>query len=207
MKSYYNNNNNNNPIQRAAKIERNTLETSINAGVNIDGIGKTTVKTGLSFIDHLVMSFGQHSMIDITLTAKSKDGIIHHLIEDVSITLSKTIDKALSDRFQTTRFGYALVPMDDSLSYAAIDLVKRLFCNIELKLSRNIIEEVPREDLEHFVISLAQNLNACTHIIVEYGHNDHHKLESAIKAFAIALRMAASIDHKRKGIPSTKGVI
>ena len=175
--------------------------------LNIDGSGQTTVSTGLPFIDHLITSIGKHSMLDINLLAKTKDGIVHHLIEDTSIALSLAIDKALSDRLQITRFGYALIPMDECLSYAAIDLVRRQFHNIQLKLVRDIIEEVPKEDLEHFVLSLAQNLDACTHIVVQYGDNDHHKVESAIKAFAVALRMAVSIDDKRIGTPSTKGAM
>src|ERR687897_2862077 len=153
-----------NNAQRKAKIERTTHETSVNVDVNIDGSGQTTISTGLSFIDHLITSFGRHSMLDIDLKAKSKDGIVHHLIEDASIALSVAIDKALADRLQITRFGYSLVPMDECLSYAAIDLIKRQFHNIQLKLTRDIIEEVSREDLEHFVLSLVQNLNACTHI-------------------------------------------
>ena len=196
-----------NNVQRTAKIERATHETLINVGVNIDGSGQTLVKTGLPFIDHLITSFGKHSMIDINLKAESKDGIVHHLIEDAAIALSLAIDKALADRLRITRFGYSLVPMDECLSYAAIDLIKRQFHNIQLKLTRDIIEEVSREDLEHFVLSLVQNLNACTHIMVQYGDNDHHKVESAIKAFAVALRMAVSIDKKRTGTPSTKGAI
>jgi imidazoleglycerol-phosphate dehydratase len=193
--------------RRAAKIQRITKETSVKVEVNIDGSGKTNVKTSLSFIDHLIIAIGKHSMIDIILTAKSNDGIIHHLIEDVSIALSQTIDKALCDRSQITRFGYAIVPMDESLAYVSIDLVKRQFCNIQLKLARDAVEGIPREDLEHFVRSLIQNLNACIHIVIEYGDNDHHKIESAIKAFAISLRMAASVDKKREGIPSTKGAM
>ena len=193
--------------RRAAKIQRITKETSVKVEVNIDGSGKTNVKTSLSFIDHLIIAIGKHSMIDIILIAKSNDGIIHHLIEDVSIALSQTIDKALCDRSQITRFGYAIVPMDESLAYVSIDLVKRQFCNIQLKLARDAVEGIPREDLEHFVRSLIQNLNACIHIVIEYGDNDHHKIESAIKAFAISLRMAASVDKKREGIPSTKGAM
>ena len=194
-------------VQRTAKIERTTHETLINVDVNIDGSGQTLVRTGLPFIDHLITSFGKHSMLDINLKANSKNGIVHHLIEDAAIALSLAIDKALADRLRITRFGYSLVPMDECLSYAAIDLIKRQFHNIQLKLARDIIEEVSREDLEHFVLSLVQNLNACTHIIVQYGDNDHHKVESAIKAFAVALRMAVSIDKKRVDIPSTKGAI
>jgi imidazoleglycerol-phosphate dehydratase len=194
-------------VQRTAKIERTTHETLVNVNINIDGSGQTLVKTDLPFIDHLITSFGKHSMIDINLKAETKDGIVHHLIEDASIALSLAIDKALADRLQITRFGYSLVPMDECLSYAAIDLIKRQFHNIQLKLTRDIIEEVSREDLEHFVLSLVQNLNACTHIMVQYGDNDHHKVESAIKAFAVALRMAVSIDRKRVGTPSTKGAM
>lgn len=193
-------------VQRSAKMERITKETSVIVEVNIGGTGKTIVKTTLPFIDHLITAIGKHSMIDIVLTAKSNDGIVHHLVEDVSIALSQTIDKALSDRAKITRFGYAIVPMDESLAYVSVDLVKRQFYNIQLKLTRDV-EGIPREDLEHFLRSLAQNLNACIHIIVKYGVNDHHKIESAIKAFAVALRMAISIDNQMEGVPSTKGAM
>jgi imidazoleglycerol-phosphate dehydratase len=194
-------------LERTAKTERITKETSVTAEVKIEGSGKVNVKTSLPFIDHLITAIGKHGMIDINLMAKSNDGIIHHLIEDISITLSQAMDKALGNRSRIVRFGYAIVPMDESLAYVSIDLVKRQFCNIQLKLSRDSIEGIAREDLEHFVISLAQNLNACTHIIIEYGENDHHKIECAIKAFAISLRMAANIDMKLEGVPSTKGTM
>jgi imidazoleglycerol-phosphate dehydratase len=190
---------------RKARIERVTKETAVAVQVNIDGTGKTSAKTGLSFIDHLITSIGKHAMIDITLNGKSNDGIVHHLAEDVAIALAQTIDKALGGRARIARFGYALVPMDEALAYASIDLVKRQYQRVELKLTRDSIEGVPREDLEHFARSLVQNLNACTHMIVHYGDNDHHKVEAALKAFAVALRMATSIDSRRKGVPSTKG--
>ena len=194
-------------IERTAKTERITKETSVIVEVNIDGTGKTTIKTGLPFYDHLVASIGKHANIDIILTAESKDSVIHHLVEDISIALSQTIDKALGDRSNIMRFGYAMVPMDESLAYVTIDLVKRQFYVIQLKLSRDTVEGIPTEDIEHFIRSFAQNLNACTHIIVEYGDNDHHKIESVIKAFAVSLRMAASIDEKSEGVPSTKGAM
>ena len=192
---------------RKARIERVTKETAVTVEVNIDGTGRTSIKTGLSFIDHLITSIGKHAMIDITLNGKSNDGIVHHLAEDVAIALSQTIDKALGDRARIARFGYAMVPMDESLAYVAIDLVKRQYHNMQLKLTRDSIEGMPREDLEHFCRSLVQNLNACTHMVVEYGENDHHKVEAALKTFAVALRMAASVDARRKGIPSTKGAM
>lgn len=192
---------------RKARLVRETKETSVTVEVNIDGSGATKVNTGLPFIDHLITAVGKHSMIDIALTGKSNDGIVHHLAEDVAIALSQTIDKALGDRARITRFGSAMVPMDEALAYVAIDLVKRQYHRVELKLVRDGVEGVPREDLEHFVRSLLQNLNACTHMVVEYGDNDHHKVEAALKAFALALRAAAGIDAKRKGVPSTKGAM
>ena len=192
---------------RKARIERVTKETAVTVQVNIDGTGKTSVRTGLSFIDHLVTAIGKHAMIDITLSGKSNDGIVHHLAEDVAIALAQTIDKALGDRAKIARFGYSLVPMDESLAYVSIDLVKRQYQKVELKLTRDSIEGVPREDLEHFCRSLVQNLNACTHVVVHYGDNDHHKVEAALKAFAVALRMATAVDAKRKGVPSTKGAM
>jgi imidazoleglycerol-phosphate dehydratase len=192
---------------RKARIERVTNETAVNVNVNLDGTGKTRIKTRLPFIDHLIMSIGKHAMIDITLNGESNDGIVHHLAEDVAIALAQSIDKALGDRTRITRFGYALVPMDEALAYVSIDLVKRQYYNVQLKLTRDSIEGVPREDLEHFTRSLVQNLNACTHMVVHYGENDHHKVEAALKAFALALRMATNIDSKRKGAPSAKGAM
>ncbi|HEY7508425.1 MAG TPA: imidazoleglycerol-phosphate dehydratase [Nitrososphaera sp.] len=192
---------------RRARVERVTKETSVTVQVNIDGSGVTKIKTGLPFIDHLITSIGKHSMIDITLAGKSNDGIVHHLAEDVAIALAQTIDKALGDRARVTRFGSAMVPMDESLAYVAIDLVKRQYSKIDIKLERASIEGIPREDLEHFCRSLLQGLNACTHMVVEYGDNDHHKVEAALKAFALALRAATSIDGRRKGVPSTKGAM
>jgi imidazoleglycerol-phosphate dehydratase len=97
--------------------------------------------------------------------------------------------------------------MDEAIAYAAVDLVKRQYHVVDLKLSRSQIEGVSREDLEHFIKSLAQNLNACTHMNVHYGENDHHKVEAAVKAFAVALRMAARIDNQQRGVPSTKGAM
>lgn len=191
--------------KRNARTQRITNETAVTVEINIDGTGETNIKTGLAFIDHLIIAIGKHAMIDISLLGKSNDGIVHHLVEDIAIAFSQTIDKALNDRMQIRRFGYAIVPMDEALAYVSIDLVKRQFHNIQLKLTRDNVEGISREDLEHFVRSLAQNLNACTHMLVHYGENDHHKIEAVLKAFAVALRMAAEIDDKRKGVPSTKG--
>ena len=190
---------------RKASIKRNTKETSVSVSVNLDGTGKTSIKTGINFLDHLIVSFGTHGMMDLKVDAKSNDGIEHHLIEDTAITIGQTIDKALSSRSGITRFSYASVPMDESLAEASIDLVKRPFWKLTLSLKRNKIEDVSKEDLEHFFQSLLQNLNSCIHLTVKYGDNDHHKVEAAIKSLAVALRNASSLDKKQKGIPSTKG--
>jgi imidazoleglycerol-phosphate dehydratase len=172
---------------------------------NLDGTGKTSIKTGINFLDHLIVSFGKHAMMDLRVEAKSNDGIEHHLIEDTAIALGQTIDKALGSRGGIARFSYASVPMDESLAEASIDLVKRPFSKLSLHVKRNKIEGVSKEDLEHFFQSLLQNLNSCIHLTVKYGDNDHHKVEAAIKSLAVALRHASAIDKKQKGIPSTKG--
>lgn len=190
---------------RKASIKRNTKETSVSVTVNLDGSGKTSVKTGINFLDHLIVSFGKHGMMDLKVDAKSNDGIEHHLIEDAAITMGQTIDRALRSRSGITRFSYASVPMDESLAEASIDLVKRPFWKLTLLIKRNKIEDISKEDLEHFFQSLLQNLNSCIHLTVKYGDNDHHKVEAAIKSLAVALRNASSLDKKQKGIPSTKG--
>ena len=190
---------------RKASIKRNTKETSVSVTVNLDGSGKTSIKTGINFLDHLIVSFGKHGMMDLKVDAKSNDGIEHHLIEDTAITIGQTIDKALSSRSGITRFSYASVPMDESLAEASIDLVKRPYWKLTLSIKRSKIEDVSKEDLEHFFQSLLQNLNSCIHLTVKYGDNDHHKVEAAIKSLAVALRNASTLDKKQKGIPSTKG--
>ena len=190
---------------RKASIKRQTKETTITVSVNIDGTGKTNIKTGINFLDHLIVSFGKHGMMDLKIDAKSNDGIDHHLIEDTAITLGQAIDKALDSRTGITRFSYASVPMDESLAEASIDLVKRPYWKITLSIQRNKIEDISKEDLEHFFHSLLQNLNSCIHLSVKYGENDHHKVEAAIKSLAVAFRNASNLDKKQKGIPSTKG--
>jgi imidazoleglycerol-phosphate dehydratase len=191
--------------QRKASINRSTKETTISVSVNLDGSGNTSIKTGINFIDHLITSFGKHGMMDLKVNAKSNDGIEHHLIEDTAITIGQAIDKALSSRSGITRFSYASVPMDESLAEASIDLVKRPFSKLTLSIKRSKIENVSKEDLEHFFQSLLQNLNSCIHLTVKYGDNDHHKVVSAIKSLAVGFRTASSYDKKQKGIPSTKG--
>ena len=192
---------------RKSKIKRETKETSVSVSLNLDGSGKTSVDTGISFLDHLITSFGKHAMLDLAVKAKSKDKIEHHLIEDTAIAIGSSIDKALGSRTGISRFSYASVPMDESLAEASLDLVKRPYSKITLLVKRNSIEGISKEDIQHFFQSLTQNLNSCVHVTVKYGDNDHHKIEAAIKSLAVAVRNASLKDKKQKGIPSTKGVM
>ncbi len=192
---------------RISKTKRATKETDVVVSVNLDGSGKVVVNTGINFLDHLITSFGKHSMLDLQVKAKSKDKIEHHLIEDTAITIGSAIDKALGNRSGITRFSYASVPMDESLAEASVDLVKRPFSKSTLQIERKTIEDMSKEDIEHFFQSLLQNLNSCIHITVKYGENDHHKIEAAIKSLAVAFRIASSKDKKQKGVPSTKGAM
>ncbi|MFM9875640.1 MAG: imidazoleglycerol-phosphate dehydratase HisB [Nitrosarchaeum sp.] len=190
---------------RKSSINRNTKETRVSISVNLDGSGKTQINTGINFLDHLITAFGKHGMMDLKVDSKSHDKIKHHLIEDTGITLGLALEKALATRSGITRFSYASVPMDESLAETSIDLVKRSFYKLVLSINGNTIEDISKEDLEHFFQSLLQNLNCCVHLTVKYGDNDHHKVEAAIKSLAVALRQASSYDKKQKGVPSTKG--
>lgn len=192
---------------RKLKTKRETKETSVIVSVNIDGSGKVSIDTGINFLDHLITSFGKHAMLDLSVKAKSKDNIVHHLIEDTAITIGSSIDKALGNRSGITRFSYSSVPMDESLAEASLDLVKRPYSKVTLLMKRSKIEGISKEDIEHFMQSLTQNLNCCVHITVKYGDNDHHKIEAAIKSLAVAFRTASLKDKKQKGIPSTKGAM
>ena len=192
---------------RTSKLNRKTKETDVSVQVNLDGKGKTTINTGISFLDHLITAFGKHSMIDLHVKAKSNDKIEHHLIEDTAITIGNAIDKALGNRSGIARFGFSQVPMDESLAESSIDLIKRPYSQISLGIKRHQIEDMSLEDINHFFESLSQNLSSCIHVNVKYGKNDHHKVEAAIKSLALAFRHASAFDKRQKGIPSTKGAM
>jgi imidazoleglycerol-phosphate dehydratase len=191
---------------RNAIVMRKTKETDITVEVNLDGSGRSESRTGIKFLDHMLDSLATHSLMDIKV--KATGDLQHHLVEDVAITLGKALSQALADRRGIRRFGDAIVPMDDGLAMAAVDLVKRPYSAVELKLERVMLEDAPREDLEHFFTSIATALEATIHVKVLDGKNDHHKFEAAVKAFALSLREAVSDDPRRaelKGPPSSKG--
>ncbi len=193
-------------IKRTSETWTKTRETTIQINVNLDGTGKSSVSTGTKFLDHMIAGFSTQSLIDIKIVAKGD--LKHHVIEDTSLALGKTLSKALGDRNGIARFGSAFAPMDESLAFASVDLVKRTyFVQTNMDFNRNYIEDIAREDLAHFFRSLCDSLQCTMHIKIEYGSNDHHKAEACFKALALALRQAISIDPRRglQSIPSSKG--
>ncbi len=187
------------------RVSRKTSETDIQVEVNLDGAGLADVSTGVKFLNHMLKSLATHSLIDIKVQAVGD--LSHHLIEDVAICLGEAILKALGDAKGIKRFGYAIVPMDCSLAFAAVDLSRRPYVKVDLKLRGNKIEDIPCEDIMHFIESLTMALRANVHIWIQYGSNNHHKTEAAFKALALSLRQAVSLDPRRRGVPSSKGVI
>ncbi|HLC00622.1 MAG TPA: imidazoleglycerol-phosphate dehydratase HisB [Candidatus Bathyarchaeia archaeon] len=190
---------------RKEEVYRKTRETEVTVKVNLDGEGKAEVNTGMRFLDHMVTSFATHSLIDVT--AKVTGDLKHHTVEDLALCIGEAINKALGTREGLTRFGYAAAPMDCSLAFAAVDLVKRPYFKIDLKLRGKKVEDVATEDIVHFFESFATSLSANVHVFTQYGSNDHHKAEAAVKALALSLKQAVAMDPRRKGVPSSKGVI
>lgn len=190
---------------RTADVTRETRETQISVQVNLDGSGRSDVDTDVKFLTHLIELLATHSLFDITVHARGD--LVHHLVEDLALTLGQAFNKALGDRRGIARFGYAIVPLDEALAYASVDLAKRPYHVIDLKIDRDGVEDMAREDIYHFTRSLAMAMEATIHIIVQHGENDHHKIECGIKALALALRQAVAYDPRRSGVPSSKGVM
>jgi imidazoleglycerol-phosphate dehydratase len=190
---------------RTSEVSRKTRETDVLVKVNLDSEGKAEVDTGIAFLDHLITSLATHSLIDIT--AQVKGDLRHHASEDFALCLGEALKKALNDREGINRFGFAVVPMDCSLAVAAVDLAKRPYAKIDLKLRGKKIEDMPTEDIYHFLETLTSSLQANIHTWIQYGTNDHHKAEAVFKALALSLRQAIAIDPRRRGVPSSKGMI
>lgn len=191
---------------RSAQLERKTKETSVQVSIKLDGIGSGKAETGVRFLDHMLQSLATHSLIDIQVQATGD--LQHHIVEDVGLTLGSALNKALGDRKGIRRFGYAIVPMDDALALSAVDLVRRPYSSVQFMLERPMIEDTPREDLEHFLPSLSTTLEATIHVKVLEGKNDHHKIEAGFKSFALALRDAITPDSRRsEQLPTSKGIM
>jgi len=191
---------------RTANVERKTTEVDIVVELNVDGKGKGNVKTGIKFLDHLLTSLAKHSLFD--LTVKAKGTLKHHVSEDVALALGKALNQALADKKGIRRFGSAFVPMDESLARAVVDLGGRPYSSLDIKLGRAKIEDMKTEDIAHFLVSFAQTSKLNLHLIVLYGTNEHHKIEAAIKALAVALREAVTREPRMADeVPSAKGVL
>ena len=185
--------------------ERMTRETRVRISMDLDGMGRVQVESDVAFMNHLIQALATHSLIDVEVTATGD--LKHHVMEDTAICLGEALSEALGDRTGIRRFGYAVVPMDDALAYAAIDLAKRPYVAVDLKLDNEQVEDVAREDIDHFIRSLAMAIEANIHVRVLYGVDDHHKVEAVVKALALSIRQAIEQDPRRIGPPSSKGVM
>lgn len=198
----------NSSFPRIASVERGTKETQIFAQANLDGQGSFSIDTGINFFNHMLEQLSKHSLIDLTIKAKGDLQVDdHHTIEDVGLSLGEALLKALGDRKGIKRYGF-LLPMDDTLVEAAIDLGGRPYLVFNSEFKREKVGDLPTEMVEHFFRSVAESLKANIHINVKYGRNEHHKIEAIFKAFAKALRMAVDKDFRQQGVlPSTKGIL
>jgi imidazoleglycerol-phosphate dehydratase len=190
---------------RQASVERNTQETQISVSLNLDGTGTYDVETGIGFLDHMLEQLSRHSLIDLTVRAKGDlhiDG--HHTTEDSGIAIGKAFAQALGDRKGITRYGSALIPMDETLTQVALDLSNRPYLIWKVQFSRDKIGDMDTELFKEWFQAFAQAAGVTLHIQNHYGENCHHIIESTFKA----LRQAIEIDpRKADAIPSTKGTL
>jgi len=193
-------------MTRRADINRETAEVTITGYIELDGTGTSEIKTGLGFLDHMLVTLAKHARFDLELVANGDTGVDdHHTVEDCAIVIGRALDQALGDRSGIGRFGYSYAPLDESLSRAVVDLSGRPWPEISIDFSRDTIGEVATENIVHFLRSLAVEGRMALHVDLIRGDNDHHKAESAFKALAIALRAAVSLSGG--GVPSTKGIL
>ncbi|TFG13544.1 MAG: imidazoleglycerol-phosphate dehydratase HisB [Promethearchaeota archaeon] len=191
-------------MERKVKKTRKTAETNILIELNLDGAGKPEIDTGFKFIDHMLNLLAKHS--GINLKVKASGDLTHHIIEDIGILLGECFFSALGDKKGINRYGWALIPMDDSLARCVIDFSGRKALVIDLNLNEECnIEDVAVEDIKHFFNSFAENAKMNLHLHVLYGEDQHHKVEAAFKALARAIKEAIQIISNE--IPSTKGVL
>lgn len=192
---------------RTGTITRQTRETSIAVTLMLDGTGKADVKTTLGFLDHLLEALSRHARFDLSLTC---DGDLHvddhHTTEDCALALGEALDHALGERRGVNRFGWAYAPLDEALARAVVDLSGRSFADVTLGLRREAIGDVACENIPHMLRSLAVAARLTLHVDVLKGENDHHRVEAAFKATALALRQAVAWSGF-DDVPSTKGTL
>ena len=191
---------------RTADIARKTNETDIRLSLNLDGVGVANIKTGVGFLDHMLDLLTRHSLIDLAVDAAGDLQIdAHHTVEDIGLVLGQAIEKAIGDKRGIFRYGWAVVPMDESLAQVAIDLSGRPAFVFHVQFAGDSIGSFPVELVEEFFKSVAMAGKLNLHIKVPYGGNNHHIAEAIFKAAAKALRQAVAMDPRNPGVPSTKG--
>jgi imidazoleglycerol-phosphate dehydratase len=196
-------------MARTATLSRQTSETDITLTVNLDGSGRADIATGIGFLDHMLTALTRHGLFDLTVRAEGDLHIdFHHTTEDVGIVLGRAIAQALGDKRGITRFGQALVPMDEALAEVAIDISGRPFLAWDVTFAQPKIGEMDTELFEEFFRALAFNALLTLHVTRRVGHNAHHVAEACFKATARALRMAVTRDPRiGNAVPSTKGAL
>ena len=196
-----------NPAPRTAEFSRVTNETNVAAALNLDGAGRAEIQTGIGFLDHLFTALARHARFDVRLECAGDLRVDdHHTAEDCALALGAALDAALGERHGIARFGSALVPLDEALARAAVDLSGRPYAWIELGLRRERLGDLACENVAHVLRSLSYAARATLHVDVLRGENDHHRAEAAFKAAAVALRAAVRRDGGDE-VPSTKGVL
>lgn len=194
---------------RQARLRRTTTETDIRVRLNLDGRGRARVRTGIRFLDHMLELVARHGALDLELVARGDlDVDQHHTVEDVGLALGETTRRALGSKRGILRAGYFLMPMDETLASVAIDLSGRPHCVCRWKFAARRVGDLQTELLEDFFRAFAQGAAANVHLRLLYGRSSHHQVEALFKAFARALRFAATRDSRLKRIlPSTKGLL
>jgi len=194
---------------RAARFDRRTTETQITGAFTVDGRGRYDVRTGIRFFDHMLELFTRHGGFDLTLAATGDlDVDQHHTVEDVGIVLGETVLKALGDRKGINRAGYFVMPMDETLAVAAVDLSGRPHAVVDLKVRVRMVGDLQTELVHDFFDGFASGARANVHVKVLYGRSSHHHIEAVFKAFARALRVACARDARlARMLPSTKGLL
>ena len=194
-------------MSRTATVERATSETRITLTIDLDGSGRSNIDTGVGFFDHMLTAFAHHGLFDLDVSAKGDLEIDdHHTVEDTALALGEAISKALGDRAGITRFGDAVVPMDEARASVALDISGRPYAVLDLQLGTERVGELTTQNISHLLEALTRTAGLTLHI-TSVGSNDHHVAEAAFKALGRALRTAVTIDPRRSGIPSTKGTL
>ena len=196
-------------MPRTSRIRRNTTETQIDLHLNLDGRGEAEISTGIPFFDHMLDLVTRHGGFDLRLNATGDlDVDQHHTVEDVGIALGGAVNAALRSKRGILRAGYFLMPMDETLAAAAVDLGGRSFCVVKAKFSAARVGDFQTELVEDFFHGFAQGARANVHLRLLYGRSSHHQVEALFKAFARALRFAVSRDKRlRNVLPSTKELL